>query len=49
MEKLVGGVSGQQLLLEFGPHQEEQCPQNARHATKTAETAGAGGDGQAGI
>ena len=38
-EKLVGGRLGQQLLLESGPRQEEQCPWNARHATKTAEPA----------
>ena len=39
------GRSGQQLLLESGPHQKEQCPQNARHAMETAEPAGRAGVG----
>ena len=39
------GRSGQQLLLESGPHRKEQCPQNARRATETAEPAGRAGMG----
>ena len=39
------GRSGQQLLLESGPHRKEQCPQNASRATETAEPAGRAGVG----